>query len=66
MKANQTKSIIDLVIELEEIKRKPKLVSDEEVEAKVKEIYGTPEMIEKEKKRHEEFKVFLNELMKTI
>ena len=48
--AEKVNSIIDLIIQLEEMNRKPQLVSDAEVEAKVKEIYGKPEYIEKQKK----------------
>ena len=66
MKANKSKSIIDLIIELEEIKRKPQLVSDEVVNAKVKEIYGKPEYIEKRKQRKAELNILINDLLKTL
>lgn len=66
MKANKSKSIIDLIIELEEFKRKPQLVSDEVVDAKVKEIYGKPEYIEKRKKEREELNNLISDLMKTL
>lgn len=59
-------SIIDLVIQLDQMNKKPQLVSDEVVDAKVKEIYGKPEYIEKQKQRKAELNNLINDLLKTL
>lgn len=63
IKAN---SIIDLVIQLNDITRKPQLIINEEVERKVKEIYGTPEYIEKRRKQKAELNSLINELIESL
>lgn len=68
MKAMQVKvnSIIDLAIRLEELNRKEKLVTDYEINEKVKQIYGKPEYTERVRKAKAELDNLINDLLKQI
>lgn len=64
--AEKANSIIDLLLQLEEMNRKPQLVSDAEVEMKVNEIFLKPEYIEKQNKQKAELNNLINELIASL
>lgn len=68
MEAMQIKvnSILDLAIRLEEMNKKEKLVTDYEINEKVKQIYGKPEYIEKQKQTKAELNKLINELIASL
>ena len=64
--AEKANTIIDLILQLEEMNSKPQLVSDAEVEMKVNEIFGKPEYIEKQKQQKAELNNLINELIASL